>query len=918
MGPCRIKDLTCNYHHNPMGIGLAAPFFSWRMESDRPGVHQQEYAIQAALSDDFAQPIWDTKWVQSDISVHIVYEGPPLESMTKYYWRARIKDNSNQISPWSAVSNWETGLKNDEWQAEWIEPEAEVDPKAYKPAPYLRRCFDLRPGVKEARLYITAHGLYEAYLNGKRVGDDIFMPGNTSYTTRLQVQVYDVLENLETGKNCMGVILGDGWYRGAINVASTRNAHGDKVGLLSQLKITYANGEIQWVCTDQNWKTSTGPIVSSDMKDGEVYDARREMPGWNEVDFNENDWHRVQVADHGYKNLIPTEGAPIRKMETLLPKEIRTTPEGDTVIDFGQNIAGIVRMKVRGERGVSITLHHSEVLDQNGNFSLKYLGQNVGGPVRQRDVYILNGEDLEIYEPHFTVHGFRYVKVEGYPGEVLPENFEAYAIYSDLEETGKFECSNPKLNQLTRNIQWSMKGNFLDIPTDCPTRERAGWTGDAQIFVHAGSLLMNDASFYAKWIQDVSAEQYPDGRIRNVVPDIPMDIHHPRSSFYNLPPGSSGWGDAVVIIPWTLYQMFGDTTILRKQYDSMKKWVEYERKNAERSHWLKRINPVFWINNEKKSHQKYIWDTKFQLGEWLEPDVLLKNVGKVVMRNLVLSDPIVATAYYAYSCRLLGKIAGVLGKVEDQKKYTALAEQIRQAYIKEFIRPDGTTTVYSQKQAPYVRTLAFGLYSDELRPKLEEKLLERVEAKGRHLFTGFLSTPFLLSVLSEAGRTDMAYEVLLKEDNPSWLYAINHGATTIWEDWEGVSEEGVPTASQNHYSKGAVVSWFFEYICGIQYDVQSPAYKHFHLKPQPGGGLRYARASFNSPYGEIRSEWEDDGSEIKYMFTIPPNTSASVHLEKVQYLMPLEFALNFRKEAGMASFDLFSGKHEFLVKKLVP
>jgi alpha-L-rhamnosidase len=908
-----IKDPTCNYHQNPIGTALEPPFFNWKMVSDQAGANQSAYQLQVAVSATFDSPLWDTGWVESDNSIHVLYQGPSLQSSTRYFWHVRIQNGSQQTSDWSKTCFWETGLRINDWQAEWIEPEGDVDPKTFKPAPYLRRCFELGSGIKEARLYITAHGIYEAYLNGKRISDQVFMPGHTAYDRRLQVQAYDVLDLLAAGENCLGVILGDGWYRGEINVSSTRNSHGTKVALLSQLKITYADGRVQWICSDQDWKTCTGPILRSDLKEGEAYDARREMPGWNMTGFDEKDWQPVHVSHHDLHNLIPTEGLGIRKMEQFHPVKVITTPRGETVIDFGQNIAGFVRMQVRGEGGTTVRLQHSEVLDQNGNFTLSYLKIIGNALVKQADEYTLRGEGLETYEPHFTVHGFRYVKVKGYPGPLDPANFTAFAIYSDLKQTGWFECSNPKLNQLHSNITWSMKDNFLDIPTDCPTRERAGWTGDAQIFVHTGSLLMDDAAFYSKWIKDVSAQQYPDGCIRNVVPEKTRKSQGLMESIGNMPSGSSGWGDAVVIIPWTLYQMFGDRSILEKEYDSMKKWVEFERNRAQHTHWLKLINPAYWFDRERRARQKYIWDTRYQWGEWLEPDILIKDVGKVILHNIALSDPIVATAYFEHSCRLLGQIAGVLGKGDDQAEYTILADQVRQAYIQEFILPDGTTRMYSKKQAPYVRALAFGLFTEELRPLLEEQLVARVEEKGRHLYTGFLSTPFLLRILSETGHRDLAYAILLQEDHPSWLYAVNKGATTIWEDWEGVSEAGVPTASQNHYSKGAVASWFYEYICGIQLDPAVPAYKHFFLRPLPGGGLQYARACYHSIHGEIRSEWESTGSRMKYGFTVPPNTSATVTLEGVLNFSRADAVRNIHKADGRVTFDLFSGSYEFLV-----
>jgi alpha-L-rhamnosidase len=915
MSELKIKRLRCNYLKNPLGTSLRKPQFSWMLASDTKGALQRAYQIQVSVHSNFSELLWDSGWVNSGNSIQIRYQGLTLDSMTKYYWHVRIKDQSDTVSEWSKTRHWETGLKASDWQAKWIEPEKEVDIKAFKPAAYLRKGFTTRKGIQTARLYITCHGLYEAYLNGKRVGDQVFTPGNTSYNHRLQYQVYDVLDLLHTGENCLGAILGDGWYRGSINANSSRNSHGTKLALLSQLNITYSDGSQEWICSDASWKTSPGPILKSDLKDGEIYDARLEMDGWNKIGFVEDGkWQTVHVASCGYQNLIPSEGAPVRKMETFSPVKINTTPKGETVLDFGQNFAGYAIMKVQGKAGTTVKLQYTETLDENGNFTLAYLGAGVGiPPLLQRDEYTLHGKDIEIYEPHFSVKGFRYVWVAGYPGELKAENFTARAIYSDMGESGKFECSHPKLNQLHQNVRWSQKGNFLDIPTDCPTRERAGWTGDAQIFVHAGSLLMNDADFYAKWIKDVSAEQYKNGMIRNFVPAAPPEK---TNRLMNMIEGSAGWGDAVVIIPWTLYQVFGDKTILEDEYESMKKWVEYERKNAGKTHWSKKIKPAYWFDAERKARQRYIWDTRYHWGEWLEPDIPIKAAPKGIIKNMIFSDPIVASAYYAYSCRLLAKTAKILGMNKDAEEYGALAERCKDAYIKEFINPDGSITAYTEKQAPYVRALALGLYNDTIRPKLVEKLIERVEKNNRHLGTGFLSTPFLCEVLSENGRSDLAYAILLQEDNPSWLYAVNHGATTVWEDWDGIDERGVPSASLNHYSKGAVISWFYEYMCGIQLDPEVPAYKHFLLKPQPGGGLSYARASFESVYGTIKSSWEKTGGSTKYSFTIPANTSATVTLENVKTFPQADETENFKQLENSAQFELHSGSYEFVITEV--
>jgi alpha-L-rhamnosidase len=431
-----FRELLCKHLHNPLGIGLDAPFFRWKIFSDKNNVQQTAFNIQVAKRDDFSTTVWESGWVESDTSVHIIYEGEPLESMTRYFWRVRIKDQSGQNSDWSETAFFETGIHIDDWRAQWIEPENEVDPKAIKPAPFLRNEFFVDKEIKDAKLYITAHGLYEAYLNGKRIGEQVFMPGNTDVANRLQYQVYDVGHLLVGEKNCIGVILGDGWYRGSINVGSLRNAHGEKVGLLAQMKITYTNGDADYFITDENWKTITGPIIMSDMKKGEVYDARHDLSGWNVIGYDDRHWNAVQVAHHELDNLIPSEGAPVRKMEVIQPLEIIHTPKGETVIDFGQNIAGIVKMMVQGDRGTTVRLRHTEVLDKDGNFTDSYFGPSVGGLFRQLDEFTLSGDGVETYEPHFTVHGFRYVKVEGYPGKITPENFEAIAIYSDMGETG--------------------------------------------------------------------------------------------------------------------------------------------------------------------------------------------------------------------------------------------------------------------------------------------------------------------------------------------------------------------------------------------------------------------------------------------------------------------------------------------------
>ena len=916
MAIVKLSGLKTNYLLNPVGIGLKPARFSWYMECERLGAAQVAYQVQVAKDETFDAPVWDTGWVQSDACLQVEYTGPQVESMTRYYWRVRIKDELEAVTDWSEKAFWETTIDRSDWKASWIEPEGEVDPEAFKPAPYLRKEFSAEKGITSARLYITSHGCYEAFINGNRVGDQVFMPGNTSAIHRVQVQAYDVTDLVAQGENCIGVILGDGWYRGKINANSNRNSHGEKVALLSQLVIHYADGSVSNVVTDSSWKTSVGPIIKSDLKDGEIYDARLEMTGWAQAGFDESAWSSVFPAEIPFSKVVPSEGSPIHKMEQFDAIELIHTPSGQIVLDFGQNLAGYTTMKVSGPAGTTVKLQHSETLDKEGNFTLSYLAPGNSSSLMedllQRTEYTLKGEGEEFFEPHFTVYGFRYVMVEGYPGEMDPANIKAVAVYSDMGENGSFTSSNEKLNQLHQNVLWSQKGNFLDIPTDCPTRERAGWTGDAQIFVHTGSLLMNDDPFYVKWLKDVAAEQWPNGLIRNFVPAAPKGKQK-MGALLDTIEGSSGWGDAIVIIPWVLYQMYGDTRTLEDLYENMKAWVEYERKEARKVRWSKLINPLFWFSFKRFGYQKYIWDTKYHWGEWLEPDIPIDASMGEILKHMLFGDPIVSSAYFVYSTRLLSKIAAVLGKTDDAQDYAELAEKAKAAYSKEFINADGTMTAYAEKQAPYVRAIALDLCTDELKPKIEAKLVENLAATNNHLGTGFLSTPFLCEVLSNMGRSDLAYEIILKEDVPSWLYAINHGATTIWEDWDGVREDGTVSASLNHYSKGAVISWFYEFICGIKMDETAPAYKHFFIEPQPGGGLDHAKAAYTSMYGLIESAWVKEDGHIKYTFTVPANCSASVTLQGTADFSNMEGVANFQQKEKCISFDLSSGKYEFMI-----
>ena len=734
----QVQDLRCEYERNPLGIYIREPRLSWKLVSEERGVVQSAYQIR--VTDEQGSMLWDTGKVLSDQSLHIPYAGPALSSRQRCTWQVRVWNGQDQPSAWSESAWWEMGLLHTtDWRAKWIEPDWNEDSQVLNPCPYLRTTFTLDGTIRSARLYVTAHGLYEASLHGLGVSDAYLTPSYTSYHNRLQYQTYDVGNMLHSGENALGVILGDGWYRGKIGVMGARNVYGERLGLLLQLEVRYADGSEQLLVSDEQWRATTGPLLTSDLQDGEVYDARLEISGWNQASFDAGSWQRVRIATYDLGNLVATIGPSVRRKERFTPVAILTTPAGETVADMGQNFSGVVQLRVSGQAGTTIRLQHGETLDKDGNFTMQHLALPFASPPSQQVSYTLKGEGEEIYTPHFTTMGFRYVKIEGYPGTPTHDSVTGIALYSDMSQTGTFSCSDELVNGLQHNILWSQKSNFVEIPTDCPTRERAGWTGDAQIFARTGSFLMGTGGFFTKWLRDLTAEQRLNGLVHNMVPTPPpMQGMLPSAPSLE---GAAGWGDAAIIVPWTLYQVFGDQRILSEQYASMKAWIEYERGNA----------------------QNYLWNTTYHWGEWLEPDAL-KATERMLLDffagNITpeirdyMTHPHVATAYFAYSTHLLSKIAGVLGKTQEAEEYASLHEHIQEAYVTAFVSADGR--MKPDTQASYVRALMFDLLPERLRPPAAQHLVELIQRAGTHLATGFLSTPFLLPVLTDNGYRDMA------------------------------------------------------------------------------------------------------------------------------------------------------------------
>ena len=888
--PLTVNDLRCEYKRNPLGIDISRPRLSWKIGTSRRGTIQSAYRIRAANSveDLFNERnlLWDSGKEHSDQSVHVVYDGPPLAARQCVYWQVRVWDNHGNVSEWSEPAWWEMGLLNtSDWQADWIEPDIKENPKISNPCPMLRKEFKLNGAIKSARAYITSRGLYRMELNGQVAGDQLFTPGWTAYLHRLQYHTYDVTELLKNGANCVGVTLGDGWYRGRLVWQDRRNLYGEKVALLAQIEVEFQNGQREIISTDNTWKASTGPILKSDIYDGELYDARLEKDSWSKVGFDDGSWAGVTVADHNKKLLVAPAGVPVRAMEQIKPVEIIKTPEGETVVDMGQNMVGWIRIKVQGPAGTHIKLRHAEMLDSKGNFYTENLRTAM-----QLVEYILRGNGDEFYEPHFTFQGFRYVAVEGWPGELSLNDLTGVVIYSDTAPTGTFECSNPMLNQLQHNIRWGQKGNFLDVPTDCPQRdERLGWTGDAQVFARTACFNVDVAAFYTKWLADLAADQQPSGAVPHVIPNV-LSLGAKQGAS-----ASAGWADASVIVPWTVYMCYGDKRVLEQQYDSMKAWVDYMAKRAGDS---------------------YFWNTDETFGDWLA-----FNTTRSDYPGATTDKDLVCQAYFAHSTDLLQRTAKVLGKNADAEKYGRLLEKIKQVFLDEFVTPNARLA--SNTQTAYSLALAFGLLPDSMQERAAQRLADDVD-RFKHITTGFLGASLVCPVLSDYGYFEQAFMLLNRKDYPSWLYPITKGATTIWERWDGLKPDGTfqdkGMNSFNHYAYGAIGDWLYRVVAGLDIDEQNPGYKHILIQPHPGGGLTYAKARHESLYGPVESGWRLTDQKMTVNVEIPPNTTATVRLpnakpadvkESGESLKISEAITDIHQDGDAVVMDLGSGRYSF-------
>jgi len=825
---------------NPLGISCLYPRLSWSMSAPGRNVKQTAFDIRVSENLTSLQKgmdlIFSTGKIPSDQSVFVQFTGNTLKPGRKYYWQVRVWDQDDRASKWSEPNFWVMGLMGPEnWVAKWIQPgffnKDEVQSSLF------RKEFVVDKPIRLAVAFITAYGMYEARLNGKRIGDAYLTPGWTNYDKRLQYQTYDVTQLLKEGKNALGVMLGDGWCKDKF-VGEKGADPRLRQSLLLQMQLIYADGSVENILSDGSWRSAKAPVLSSDIYDGETYDARLNQEGWSEPGFVDVDWAAIKLVNLPVINTISSESELIRKHESFTPVQVLTTPKGETVLDFGQNLSGWVQVKATGKAGDKITIQHAEVLDKAGNFYTKNLRS-----AKQTNTYILNGSKEEVFEPHFSYQGFRFIKVEGYPGELKAENFKAYAVYADMQPTGNFSCSDDLLNKLQKNIQWSQRSNFLDVPTACSQRdERVGSAAEAQVFAPTAAFNFNVHSFYSKWLQDLKSSQRPNGSVPGIIPTTCKELASP------------GWSDAATIIPWGIYRKYGDQNLLENQYESM----------------------VAWINYIRKSTSDYLWKPLNSPGDWLfyRPDD--DNSG----RAAATGKDMIGQFFYANSTQLVIEAAKVLDKQYDVQFYDSLLTNIKDAFVHEYVTPSGR--IVSGTQTAYVLALQFDMLPESMRADAIRRLVNNIESYDGHLTTGILGTPYLCDVLSRFGYGEVAYQVLLAKSYPSWLYPITMGATTIWERWDGIRPDGsFQTAdmnSFNHCAFGSVGDWMYRVAAGIDVDPVVAGYKKIQVKPLVTKQLLFVKANLNTYYGEIVSEWRWLQGRLLMNVTIPVNTSAKIFI----------------------------------------
>ena len=837
-------DLRCAYLVDPLAVAPERVRLSWVPGSPQRAYHLELYRNEPWL-DSPGTLFWDSGQVESGDCVDVAVDGPALVRGRRYTWRVRVRDAAGDLSEWSDWAAFEVELDPaGGWHASWIGLDrardrvtpptgaGPVDPlaKALDPAPYLRRAFSVDRPMASARLYVTALGLYEARLNGQRVGDGFLTPGWTDYTRRVLYQAYDVTGLLVLGENVLGAILADGWYAGFVGFDAKRaGAHyGTAPELLAQLVITFADGAEQRVGTDERWQATVGAIRHADLMMGSREEPSLEPRGWDAPGFAAGaGWLPVRCRDLDAVPVLADPGPPIRVTEEIGPAAISRDAHGRQIVDFGQNLPGWVRLRADGPAGTVVRVRHAEVLDADGSLYTENLRT-----ARQTDEYVLPGGPA-VLEPRFTQHGFRYAEITSDVSDMV-----ARVVHSDIGVAGTFESAEPWLDRLSEIIDWGQRGNFISIPTDCPQRdERLGWLGDAQIFARTACYNRDVAAFFGKWLDDVADAQLPSGAFTDIAPLLGA-----RG------PGAPAWGDAGVIIPWTMWKMYGDRTVLRRHFGAMTAFMDF----------IEQANPDYLRTRELGN----------SYNDWLTPG------------PDQTPPELLATAYWAHDAALMAEIALAAGRADDAAGYRALRAKIGSAFSDAFVTADGR--VVSGTQTAYVLALHMGLIPFDLCAAAASHLVAAIEAAGWRLTTGFTGVGYLLPVLSSCGYSDVAWRLLEQRSLPSWRYMADHGATTIWERWDGwTAENGFQSPAMNsfnHYSLGSVGEWLYRFLLGIDQAPGTAGFGDLLLRPHPGPSVRWARGAYRSVRGTVRAGWEVNGEQLTYRVEVPPNATASVRV----------------------------------------
>jgi len=857
----RISLLRCEYLVDPLGVDDLAPRLSWVLEGGGRGARQAARRVRVASTRELLAAgeadRWDSGRVESSQTSQVVYGGRPLRSRDRCFWQVEVwpafdppGEPVPPLSPIrSAVARWTMGLLGaPEWAARWIAADPaiiEQDPGAVAPTltepgtpGCFRREFAIGSPVRRATLYVSARGLVELRLGGRRVGEDLLVPEWTDYATRIHFRTYDVTAQVAPGGNTLEATLGDGWWSGFVGWQEKRGRYGSlENSFLAQLEIELAAGDTVTVVTDGSWECATGPIISSDFMMGEVYDARRSPRAWAAS---------REVAAPGVP-LVAQRSEPVRRAENLVPVSRREVSPGVWIYDFGQNFSGWVRLQVEAPAGTRVQLRHGERLNPDGTLYTANLRR-----ARATDVYVCRGGGLEAFEPHFTFHGFQFAELTGLPGPPRPDAVTGCVIGSATPNAGEFACSRPEVNRLWLNGLWSQRANFLSVPTDCPQRdERLGWTGDAQVFFRTATCNADVAAFFTKWMDDVEDAQTAEGVFPDVAPRLREDIHY--VGLGNLG-GAAGWADAGIIIPYAFWRVYGDLRLVERHWGAMVRWLD----------WVEHHNP-----DGLRRHQ-----LGNNYGDWLclPSDTSFGTISP--MKNLL------ATAYWADDAAKMARLARALGRGAEAQRYQDMFERVRSAFQQEWLRPGGELAVPTQ--TAYLLALAFDLIPGEARASAADRLVANLHSLGWHLSTGFVGIGHLNPILTLTGHADVAYRLLLQESYPSWLFPVLQGATTIWERWDswtladGFHKDGMN--SFNHYSLGSVGEWLFRHVAGIELDGDLPGYQRFVLKPYLGVGLESARATYRSMHGTIASAWKREGDRVTWTATVPANTTAQIFI----------------------------------------